>query len=197
MRKMKLVLLMSLLCIVLCACNQKEGIRCTFTSDSEICNGHDFRVPSDDKKDWETHTTYFSDDTGNSMTIYWTSPAGIGDKYLIMGGSYLAITDEAQQYQLVISPIDFATYTDYPQYSVSMWTGLSAPYTYPENGAFNKEMKDGVMEIVYEVEMDTHKGYTYFVIDRNRDVFYKISYCEQNEIYDESRVLEVIDSITY
>ena len=65
------------------------------------------------------------------------------------------------------------------------------------DGYYNVEITENTIEVTFEVENNDYKGYNYYVIDVENGICYQFAYVENIEVYDETRALNVVNSIEY
>ena len=152
--------------------------------------------------EWSLNETHYVDTNGNEMNFEWEGFATLGESAGVSTGHpTLILIDADGNYTLrawTYGTVDEVKFAMDLEYSKETWTSFaSVDIPYVENGYYDIQTTDTTIEVVFEVANDTQKGYDYYVVDLNRGTCYQFTYLENNEVYDNSRAMFVINSIDF
>ncbi len=157
---------------------------------------------NEDYPDWSVNETHYIDTNGNEMNFEWEGPAGLGENAgvnsghptLVLGNS----TNEYAFYAWTYGAVDETKFAADLEFTKETWVSFTAPdVPYVENGYYDIQTSDTIIEVTFEVANETYKGYNYYIVDLNRGTCYQYMYLERIEIYDDVRVMNVINSIDF
>lgn len=152
--------------------------------------------------EWSVNETHYVDTNGNEMNFEWEGPADLGGNAgvnsghptLVLGNS----TNEYVFYAWTYGAVDEAKFAADLEFTKETWVSFTAPdVPYVENGYYDIQTSDTIIEVTFEVANETYKGYNYYIVDLNRGTCYQYMYLERIEIYDDVRVMNVINSIDF
>lgn len=153
---------------------------------------------NEDIEEWSVNKTHYVAKDGTEMNFTWEGPASLGEmasageKTLSLYGVDYEL--QAWTYGLV----DETRFAEDLEYSKETWTSFAYSETpYVENGYYDIQTTDTTIEVIFEVANDTQKGYNYYIVDINRETCYQFAYLESIEIYDDTRAMNVINSIDF
>lgn len=157
---------------------------------------------NEDYPEWSVNETHYVDSNGNEMNFEWEGPSTLGESAgvneghptLVLGNS----TNEYVFYAWTYGDVDETKFATDLEFTKETWVSFTAPdVPYVENGYYDIQTSDTIIEVTFEVANDTYKGYNYYIVDLNRGTCYQYMYLEKIEIYDDVRVMNVINSIDF
>lgn len=152
--------------------------------------------------EWSLNETHYVDTNGNEMNFEWEGFATLGENAGVSTGHpTLILVDANGNYTLrawtygAVDDVEFAMDLECSKETWTSFASVDIPYV--ENGYYDIQTTDTTIEVIFEVANDTQKGYDYYVDDLNRGTCYQFTYLENNEVYDNSRAMFVINSIDF
>lgn len=146
--------------------------------------------------------TFYVDCDGNEMFFSYIGPLGLGE-HVSVGAEpgILVLKDSQSDYELrawAYKEIDENLFDEYLEYSKENWAELAfSDLPYVEDGYYDIETSSGFIQVISEVENDTQKGYSIYMVDLYRRTFYQFVYVENIDIYDEARAMNLIFYIDF
>ena len=155
--------------------------------------------------EWSVNETHYVDINGNEMNFEWEGPAGLGEK-ANTNKKTLSLYDSAGEYVLrtfttgELSPETYDEIKSYDKETIISFAAASTPYV--PNGYYNANIGDTYMSFTYAVAGDipeggTYMGYEHYIMDRDKGLCYQFSYLENTDIYDDTRAMNVINSLDF
>ena len=150
-------------------------------------------------EDWSLNETHYVATNGTEMNFTWEGPATLGEN-ATAGESSLYLYGE-DNYNLRAwngGELKLEELEECLAFEKSVWTSLSgSDVSYPEDGYYNVERIDNIVYVKYAVKTDTMNGYSCFICNGDAGNYYMFTYLERNEIYDDTRAMNVVNSIAY
>ena len=148
---------------------------------------------------WSLNYTHYVNNDGNEMNFLWEGPVALG-KQATLNGKTLFLWGENNNYELSAwtsgyTSEDYAQCIDLPKETWISYADDVVPYE--ENGYYNVEITDTTIEVTFKVLGNGYEGYNYYIIDTTNEICYQFAYLENIEIYDDTRAMNVINSISY
>jgi len=143
--------------------------------------------------------THYVDTNGNEMNFSWVGPTELGEK-ADAGETTLFLygNDSFELRAWNGGELKLEELEECLALEKNVWTSLSGSnVTYPENGYYNIERIDNIVYVKYAVKTDTMNGYSCFLCNGDVGNYYMFTYLERNEIYNDTRAMNVINSIEY
>lgn len=134
-----------------------------------------------------------------TMDFVWSGPVDLGTR---AGGTNngVSLWDTNGDYILDAwygGEIDDEKFDKDLAFDQATWVSFNKTFPYVDNGYYDIVTSDSSIEVTFEVANDTHKGYAYYVVNKNLSVCYQYCYVEKISIYDDTRAKNVIDSIDF
>ena len=138
------------------------------------------------------------------MNFYWEGPSKMGELvYSTTSGTALIIKDSDANYTLRAITSGQAPKETFD--ATKTWTKeqivacVNKDVSYIKDGYYSSNITDNVLEYTFaiqaEVDKKQTKGYAYFIMVRDTGLCYQFYYLENIDVYDDERVMKVIDSI--
>lgn len=161
-----------------------------------------FVIASDETMSF--NCTHYVDINGNEMNFSWVGPTALGEKASTYKNT-LTLYDSAGEYALrafTTGELSPETYDELKSYVKETIISFAAPETpYIPDGYYNANIGDNYMSYTYAIAGDisgnAYKGYEHYICDRENGLCYQFSYLENVNIYDDTRAMNVIDSIDF
>ena len=162
----------------------------------EGMEGYTEKYLDENYPDWSMNKTHYIDGNGNEMNFVWEGPIGLGADDCSVFFNVLHFTSKGEFYfnastEGKITPERFDEIKTFDKEEITKLAIDEAPYI--ENGYYDANINDNFMTLTYETEQNMFRGYSHFILDREKGIFYKFLYFEQD--LDETRALDVINSI--
>ena len=149
---------------------------------------------------WSTNENHYVDVNGNEIDFTWEGPTVLGESagqngitLNLLGGNY----DMRVWYSGDMKVEEIALCL---KYSKEEWTAATAKScTLPENGFYEIERVSNAVIVTYEVVENSYgrKGYVRYLCDADVGYAFGVMYTEDASVYDEERVMKVIESVDY
>lgn len=182
---------------------ENETFRYEYSHDfvfPEGMNGFTKKYLNEDYPEWSVNQTHYVDSYGNEMNFSWEGLVDLGEQAWA-GERTLVLSNSDRTYQLqawtygLVDETKFAADLDY---SKDTWTSFAATDTpYVENGYYDIQTSNTIIEVIFEVANDTQKGYNYYIVDLNRETCYQFAYLENIDIYDNDRAMTVVENLDF
>ena len=147
---------------------------------------------------WSLNYTHYEDNNGNEMNFVWESPVTLGEQ-AVSDGRNLVLLEQNRNYQFRAVTFGYsendAQCIDLPKETWISYADDVVPYV--ENSFYNVEITDTTIEVTFKVLGNGYEGYNYYIIDTTNEICYQFAYLENIEIYDDTRAMNVINSISY
>ena len=160
-------------------------------------NGYTQKFLNEDYSEWSISKTHYVATNGNEMNFTWEGPAslgesaGAGEKVLTLIGVNCEL--RAWTYGYVDGDYESCLEMD-----KETWTGFAPDdVPYVVGGYYNVETTEDVIKVVFAVENDNYKGYNCYITDSTNAICYQFAYHEDIETYDDTRAMNVVNSIEY
>ncbi len=144
--------------------------------------------------------THYVAKDGTEMNFSWVGPTELGEK-ADAGNTTLFLYGNDSAYELRAwngGELKLEELEECLALEKDVWTSLSgSDITYPEDGYYNIERINNIVYVTYAVKTDTMNGYSYFICNGDVENYYMFTYLERNEIYDDTRAMNVINSLEY
>lgn len=149
---------------------------------------------------WSVKTVEWLTEDGSKETVMFKAPTELGNKGIVDDKIIMLVNDsenysfQGLQYGYAENAFENYVYNSSKENWIS---DVVAGYSYEENGYFDLQIENGILSVIFKISGKDKEGYRRCIVDRDRkidDIFY---YMENSEIYDDSRALTVISSITY
>ena len=174
-----------------------------FTS-KVLGTGFTEQLISPDNSNWSSNKTHYINPDGDSMNFYWEGPSKMGELiYSTTSGTALIIKDSDANYALRAITSGQAPKETFD--ATKTWTKeqivacVNKDVSYIKDGYYLSNITDNVLEYTFaiqaEVDKKQTKGYAYFIMVRDTGLCYQFYYLENIDVYDDERVLKVIDNI--
>ncbi len=174
---------------------------------TEIVQGTGFSEQkiSDDDKNWSYNKTHYINPDEDVMNFSWEGPTGIGEvSYSTTSGTALIMKNHNGDYALRAfttgqTPTD--TFDATKSWDKSkIITCVHKDVSYIKDGFYNSEISDNTLKYTFAIESTIddvqHRGYAYFIMTRDTGICYQFYYLENLNVYDDSRAIKVINSLT-
>lgn len=146
--------------------------------------------------------THYVDPNGNEMNFTWVGPTVLGESAgLGSNGTTIILGNSSDEYALrafttgEISPESYDNIASYDKETILSVAPPDAPY--PTNGYYEANPGDTYSSFTFEVVGETHRGYYHIIADKEKGLCYQFVYLESIEIYDDSRAMDVINSLDF
>ena len=163
----------------------------------EGTEGFTDKYVSESKPDWSLNRTHYVAKNGTEMNFEWEGPLELGKK---AGGEESTLVLGGLDYELSAwngGPLELAEIEECYNLDKDTWVTLSGSATYVENGYYNVEKVENIVYVTYEVSTDDMQGYAYYICNGDAGNYYMFVYLENKDVYDETRAMKVLDSISY
>lgn len=155
-----------------------------------------------DDLEWSYNQTHYVDVNGNTMNFKWEGPTGLGARAgLSPNGTTLILKNSSGEYALrafttgELSPETYDEIKSYDKETIISFAAKDSPYI--TDGYYDSNIGDTYMSFTFAVASDTQKGYNHYIMDREKGLCYQFVYLENNDIYDDTRAMIVINSLDF
>ena len=148
---------------------------------------------------WSLNFTHYVNNDGKEMNFLWEGPTALGER-ATSNGKALFLFGENNNYHLCVWNGNYGEgdYENCINLSKETWTSFApVDIPYVENGYYDVEVTDTTIEVTFKVLGIGYEGYNYYVLDTINEIGYQFAYLENIEIYDDTRAMNVINSISY
>ena len=136
--------------------------------------------------------THYVDPNGNEINFSWVGPTALGEKAgLGSNGPTIILKNSTGE----LSPETYDEIKSYDKETIISFAANDSPYI--PDGYYNANIGDTYMSFTFAVASDTHKGYNHYIMDREKGLCYQFVYLESIEIYDDTRAMNVINSLEF
>ena len=149
---------------------------------------------------WSLNDTHYVDVDGNVMDFEWEGPTELGEKASVYANT---LTLSGGNYLMEIwygGTMTLEDITPCLEATKDVWiTAIDSSYTIPEDGYYKNEQIGNVVMITYEVidTINSKHGFVRLVNDADNGVAYNFMYLENENVYDTTRAMKVVESIKY
>lgn len=168
-------------------------------SDEISANGYTKKITDENDTKWRHNVSHIEFASGQVMDFYWEGPHTLGNIYGSSDTTFLyADPERIWRYELRARPSDYydGIINDAVYMTKEKWVEKSS-VPYVDDGYFETRLEEDRFEVIFEVANDEAKGYHYYFIDTENEIFYQFAYVENVNIYDDDRAWRVIDSIKF
>lgn len=152
---------------------------------------------NEDYPEWSVNHTHYVAPNGNEMNFRWEGPSGLGES-ANAGEKVLYLYGENCELRAWTYGYVDGDYESCLEMDKATWTGFAPDdIPYVEGGYYNVETTDDVIKVVFAVENENYKGYNCYITDSTNAICYQFAYHENIETYDDTRAMNVINSIMY
>jgi len=146
--------------------------------------------------------THYVDPNGNEINFSWVGPTVLGENAgLGENGTTLILENSSGEYALrafttgEISPETYDEIASYDKETIISVAPPDAPY--PTNGYYEANSGDTYSSFTFELVGDKIRGYYHIIADKEKGLCYQFGYFEDIKIYDDSRAMNVINSLEF
>ena len=146
--------------------------------------------------------THYVDPNGNEMNFSWVGPTELGENAGFgSNGTTLILKNSSGEYALrafttgELSPETYDEIKSYDKETIISFAAKDSPYI--TDGYYDSNIGDTYMSFTFAVASDTQKGYNHYIMDREKGLCYQFVYLENNDIYDDTRTMNVINSLDF